>query len=151
MKKRVLVQHTIMTKKLTSLVLALVMCLSLGVPAFATTDDVVIVEFVLNDVLARYTSDYSISDAAATIANKTINEDGSTTYQINASFNRTLLASDALDIPAIQGMLQAKEELSDPEQIAVAESYIAGRIADLNDNYIGVAQRTNGTDRKSVV
>lgn len=145
MKKRVLVQHTIMTKKLTSLVLALVMCLSLGVPAFATTEDDEIVESVLNEVLARYTSDYSISDAAATIANKTINEDGSTTYQINASFNRTLLASDALDIPAIQGMLQAKEELSDPEQIAVAESYIAGRIADLNDNYIVVAQRTNGT------
>ena len=134
-----------MTKKLASLALALVMCLSLCVPAFALTEDNEVVEYVLDEVLARYTRDYSISNAVATIVNKTVNEDGSTTYQIDASFNRTLLATDALEIPAIQGMLQAKGTLSDPEQIAAAESYIAGRIADLNDNYIGVAQQTNGT------
>lgn len=134
-----------MTKKLTSLVLALVVCLSLCVQALATTEDNKIVESVLNEVLARYTNDYLISDVVATIANKTINDDGSITYQIDASFKRTLLETDALSIPAIQGMLQAKEALSDPEQIVAAESYIAGRIADLNDNYIGVAQHTNGT------
>lgn len=134
-----------MAKKLTILALVLVTCLSLYVPVLATNEDDEIVESVLNEVLARYTTDYSISDVIATIDNKTINEDGSTTYQISASFKRTLLATDALEVPAIQGMLQEKETLSDPEQIAAAESYIAGRIADLNDNYIGVAQSTSGT------
>lgn len=133
-----------MKRKALSVFLTLCLMFSMCSFALAANEHARIADAVLEKVLERYVTDYSISDAVATVVDKSVELDGSTTYEIHASFKRTLLATDAMEIPAIQGMIAAKNALTDAQEIAAAENYIAARIADLNDNYIGVAQDTSG-------
>lgn len=135
-------------KRIMVLTLAAVLSLSLGIPALATeiqTNQVV--EGALAQVTALYEDVYTISDASAVLRGQESDEDGNIIYTVEASFKRTLKATDAMQIPAIQGMIRAKEALVDAAEIQAAEEYIAARVADMNDNYIGVAQGTNVTLR----
>ena len=135
-------------KRIMVLTLAAVLSLSLGIPALATeirTNQVV--EGALAQVTALYEDVYTISDASAVLQGQESDEDGNIIYTVEASFKRTLKATDAMQIPAIQGMIRAKEALVDAAEIQAAEEYIAARVADMNDNYIGVAQGTNVTLR----
>ena len=54
----------------------------------------------------------------------------------------TLKATCAEDMPYIQGLEIALTELTDPDEISAASAYIDAKKADLEDNYIGVAQDT---------
>jgi hypothetical protein len=155
-------------KKLTSLLLVLVMSLALVIPCFAAKPDTAgsdtytdpdisamaasptentIVDRALEEVTGLYTDVYMISDASAQLMDQSIDEDGNAVYIVETSFKRTLKAANAMEIPAIAGMVEAKNLLEDPADIQAAEEYIAARIADMEDNYIGVEQDTNVTLR----
>lgn len=130
-------------KKVFALFCTGVMLLSvLVVPAFATSS---IENQVLEEVVSLYSDYYYISDANAEIISSTQNNDGSITYLINTSFSRTLKETSAYDLPFIQGLIEAKDALSDPIGIASAEQYINFWLKELEDNYIGTAQPTNAT------
>lgn len=130
------------SKKIISMILAVAAALSLCLPAFAASS---LEDQVLAEVTSLYDNDYDISDTNAQIVSSTENEDGSTTYLVDASFKRTLKENSASDMPYIQGLKEAAAELTDPVEIAAAEEYIANWTAELEGNYIGVAQDTNVT------
>lgn len=130
------------SRKIISMILAAVAALSLCLPAFAASS---LEDQVLAEVTSLYDNDYDISDTTAQIVSSTENEDGSTTYLVDASFKRTLKETSASDMPYIQGLKEAAAELTDPVEIAAAEDYIAIWTAELEGNYIGVAQDTNVT------
>ena len=129
-------------KKFLSMILAAAAMFSLCLPAFATSD---LEDQVLAEVTGLYADYYDISDASASVVNSTENEDGSVTYLVDASFKRTLKETSADEMPYIQGLKEAAAELTDPAEIAAAENRIAIWTAELEGNYIGVAQDTNVT------
>ena len=100
---------------------------------------------VLSKVTALFTDVYTITDASASVKNKTADKSGNTVYTIAVSFKRTLKATSATEIPLVQGLLSAKSQLTGREVISAADAYITARMKDFNDNYIGVAQDTTGT------
>lgn len=133
-------------RRILSMLLVTVMPLS--VSAMATfSPEGTIVNRALEEVTELYTDIYTISDASAYLMNQTMDENGNTVYIVETSFKRTLKAASALEIPAISGMIEAKKQLEDPVEIQAAEEYIAARIADMEENYIGVEQDTNVTLR----
>ena len=99
---------------------------------------------VLSKVTALFTDVYTITDASASVKNKTADKSGNTVYTIDVSFKRTLKATSATEIPLVQGLLTAKSQLTGREEISAADAYITARMKDFNDNYIGVAQDTTG-------
>lgn len=122
--------------------------MALSVSAMATFSPAgTIVNRALEEVTELYTDIYTISDASAYLMNQTMDENGNAVYIVETSFKRTLKAASALEIPAIAGMIEAKKQLEDPVEIQAAEEYIAARIADMEENYIGVEQDTNVTLR----
>lgn len=133
-------------RRILSMLLVTVMALS--VSAMATFSPAgTIVNHALEEVTELYTDIYTISDASAYLMNQTMDENGNAVYIVETSFKRTLKAASALEIPAISGMIEAKKQLEDPVEIQAAEEYIAARIADMEENYIGVEQDTNVTLR----
>ena len=133
-------------RRILSMLLVTVMALS--VSAMATFSPAgTIVNRALEEVTELYTDIYTISDASAYLMNQTMDENGNAVYIVETSFKRTLKAASALEIPAISGMIEAKKQLEDPVEIQAAEEYIAARIADMEENYIGVEQDTNVTLR----
>lgn len=133
-----------MIKRVISIMTIAILALSLAIPAMATTsDEDAIVQKTLDEVTDLYSDVYTISDSSARIIERTQDDNGNNEYIISASFKRTLKVTKATDIPAIQGMIKAKDLLNDPDEVRAAETYISGRIADMEDNYIGVAQDTN--------
>lgn len=133
-------------RRILSMLLVTVMALS--VSAMATFSPAgTIVNRALEEVTELYTDIYTISDASAYLMNQTMDENGNAVYIVETSFKRTLKAASALEIPAISGMIEAKKQLEDPVEIQAAEEYIAVRIADMEENYIGVEQDTNVTLR----
>lgn len=133
-------------RRILSMLLVTVMALS--VSAMATFSPAgTIVNRALEEVTELYTDIYTISDAFAYLMNQTMDENGNAVYIVETSFKRTLKAASALEIPAISGMIEAKKQLEDPVEIQAAEEYIAARIADMEENYIGVEQDTNVTLR----
>ena len=133
-------------RRILSMLLVTVMALS--VSAMATFSPAgTIVNRALEEVTELYTDIYTISDASAYLMNQTMDENGNAVYIVETSFKRTLKAASALEIPAISGMIEAKKQLEDPAEIQAAEEYIAARIADMEENYIGVEQDTNVTLR----
>lgn len=134
-------------RRILSMLLVTVMALS--VSAMATFSPAgTIVNRALEEVTPNlYTDIYTISDASAYLMNQTMDENGNAVYIVETSFKRTLKAASALEIPAISGMIEAKKQLEDPVEIQAAEEYIAARIADMEENYIGVEQDTNVTLR----
>lgn len=122
------------------------MALSFSAMAEFSPEDAII-DRILDEVTELYTDVYTISDASAYLMDQTMDENGNTVYIVETSFKRTLKAASALEIPAIAGMIEAKNQLKDPAEIQVAEEYIAARIADMEENYIGVEQDTNITLR----
>lgn len=133
-------------RRILSMLLVTVMALS--VSAMATFSPAgTIVNRALEEVTELYTDIYTISDASAYLMNQTMDENGNAVYIVETSFKRTLKAASALEIPAISGMIEAKKQLEDPVKIQAAEEYIAARIADMEENYIGVEQDTNVTLR----
>jgi hypothetical protein len=140
-----------MIKRFISIMIVAVFAMSLEVPAMAAiSEDNAIAQKALDEVAGLYTDVYTISDGSVEIIEKTQDAEGNTEYIVAVAFKRTLKVTDAEEIPAIQGMIRAKELLSDPEEIKAAETYISGRIADMEDNYIGVAQDTNVMMRVTV-
>lgn len=133
-------------RRILSMLFVTVMALS--VSAMATFSPAgTIVNRALEEVTELYTDIYTISDASAYLMNQTMDENGNAVYIVETSFKRTLKAASALEIPAIAGMIEAKKQLEDPVEIQAAEEYIAARIADMEENYIGVEQDTNVTLR----
>ena len=133
-------------RRILSMLLVTVMALS--VSAMATFSPAgTIVNRALEEVTELYTDIYTISDASAYLMNQTMDENGNAVYIVETSFKRTLKAASALEIPAISGMIEATKQLEDPVEIQAAEEYIAARIADMEENYIGVEQDTNVTLR----
>ena len=133
-----------MIKRVISIMTVAILALSLAIPAMATTsDEDAIVQKTLDEVTDLYSDVYTISDSSAQIIERTQDDNGNNEYIISVSFKRTLKVTKATDIPAIQGMIAAKDLLNDPDEVRAAETYISGRIADMEDNYIGVAQDTN--------
>lgn len=133
-------------RRILSMLLVTVMALS--VSAMATFSPAgTIVNRALEEVTELYTDIYTISDASAYLMNQTMDENGNAVYIVETSFKRTLKAASALEIPAISGMIEEKKQLEDPVEIQAAEEYIAARIADMEENYIGVEQDTNVTLR----
>ena len=100
---------------------------------------------MLAEVTSLYADYYDISDTSASIVDSTENEDGSVTYWVDTSFKRTLKETSAYEMPYIQGLQAAAAELTDPAEIAAAENRIAIWTAELEGNYIGVAQDNNVT------
>ncbi|MEY8259735.1 amidase domain-containing protein [Oscillospiraceae bacterium 50-60] len=128
--------------KIIAMLLAAATILSLSAMASFSPEEVV-VDRALEEVTGLYTNVYAITDASAYLLDQTTDEYGNTVYMIETSFKRTLKAASALEIPAIIGMVEAKSQLEDPAEIQAAEEYIAARIADMEENYIGVEQDTN--------
>lgn len=129
-------------KKLISIIGVVATLLALCLPAFATSS---FEEQVLSKVTDLYADYYDISDAMASIVSNTENEDGSITYVVDISFKRTLKETSAYDMPYIQGLQEAASQLTDPAKIAAAEKRIELWVAELENNYIGIAQDTNVT------
>lgn len=133
-------------RRILSMLLVTVMALSVSAMATFSPAET-IVNRALEEVTELYTDIYTISDASAYLMNQTMDENGNAVYIVETSFKRTLKAASALEIPAISGMIEAKKQLEDPVEIQAAEEYIAARIADMEENYIGVEQDTNVTLR----
>lgn len=129
-------------KKLIACILAVAIMALSSAFATASVDESAIAEKVLTDVTTLYEDFYTISDAKAEIQGMTTDNTGNTIVTIVASFNRTLKATCAEDIPYIQGLESALAELTDINAISVARAYIDAKKADLEDNYIGVPQDT---------
>lgn len=133
-------------RRFISMLLVSVMALSIS--AMATfSPEKAIMSRALEEVTGLYTDVYTISDASAYLMDQTMDENGNAVYIVETSFKRTLKAASALEIPAIAGMIEAKNQLEDPVEIQTAEEYIAARITDMEENYIGVEQDTNVTLR----
>ncbi len=135
--------------KIIAMLLAAATILSLSAMASFSPEEVV-VDRALEEVTGLYTDVYAITDASAYLLDQTTDEYGNTVYIVETSFKRTLKAASALEIPAIAGMVKAKNQLEDPAEIQAAEEYIAARIADMEENYIGVEQDTNVTLRVTI-
>lgn len=133
-------------RRIISMLLVTVMALSVSAMATFSPEET-IVNRALEEVTELYTDIYTISDASAYLMNQTMDENGNAVYIVETSFKRTLKAASALEIPAIAGMIEAKNQLEDPVEIQAAEEYIAARITDMEENYIGVEQDTNVTLR----
>ncbi len=129
-----------------ALCIILVFVLSLGFCSFAYAISVenLVADAVLGAITKPFEEYYSISNATARVVG--IQSDGQTaSYTIDVLFSRTLKAEKAEDLPSIQGMIDAKESISDTNLRNEVESYITSRIVDLNENYIGVSQDTSAT------
>ena len=72
-----------MKRKALSVFLVLCLMSSMCSFALAANENARIADAVLDEVLERYTTDYSISDAVATVVDKSVELDGSTTYEIH--------------------------------------------------------------------
>lgn len=116
--------------------------LSLFSVANASNQYSTVVDETLSEVTSLYTEYYTISNASADVIKTETNENGDTVITINASFQRTLKAKSADEMPYVRGLEAALAELSEEDQIEVATQYINALKKDLNDNYIGVAQDT---------
>ena len=126
-----------MIKRVISIMTIAILALSLAIPAMATTsDEDAIVQKTLDEVTDLYSDVYTISDSSARIIERTQDDNGNNEYIISASFKRTLKVTKATDIPAIQGMSKAKDLLNDPDEVRAAETYISGRIADMEDTIL---------------
>lgn len=112
--------------------------------AFVSTpaDETAIAEKALSEVAALYQDHYTISNAEAETLHTTYDDAGNTIVNMVVSFNRTLKATCAEDMPYIMGLESAIAELSNPVEIRAARAYIDARKADLESNYIGVPQDT---------
>ena len=94
-------------RRILSMLFVTVMALS--VSAMATFSPAgTIVNRALEEVTELYTDIYTISDASAYLMNQTMDENGNAVYIVETSFKRTLKAASALEIPAIAGMIEAK-------------------------------------------
>lgn len=132
-------------KRLFALIIAIAIFTMSAPMSLAASQDDEISSKVLNEVTSLYTDVYTISDASAYVTDKSVNENGDVVYQIDVAFKRTLKAKNAKEIAAVKGFYAAMNELTDSKAISAAEKYIVTKEADLNGNYIGVAQDTNCT------
>lgn len=138
------------TRKLTRKIVALFMAIAMIPPISALAieaNETQVANSALAQVTALYSDVYVISDTSAVVLDQESDGNGNTVYIVETSFKRTLKETDATKIPAIQGMIREMEQLEDPAAIQAAQEYIAARVADMNNNYIGVAQDTNVTLR----
>ena len=117
-------------KRLLCCIMALTMIGSATAFAAEPVDNSAIAEKALSEVTALYEDLYTYDDM------------GNIIVDVVVSFDRTLKATCAEDMPYIQGLEIALTELTDPDEISAASAYIDAKKADLEDNYIGVAQDT---------
>ncbi len=134
-------------KKLMSVLLAAAICLSLAIPAMAAfvVDDTVdlgdeaMKNYVREQVSKVYDDFYTIPSMDVTILNKSVTSD-KVTAEVQTEFTRILKADSAYDLPYIQGLQAGITELSDPNEIAAAQSNLDAWVEDLTGNYIGKEQ-----------
>ena len=129
-------------KRLLCCIMALTMIGSATAFAAEPVDNSAIAEKALSEVTALYEDLYTITNAEAEVQNSTYDDMGNIIVDVVVSFDRTLKATCAEDMPYIQGLEIALTELTDPDEISAASAYIDAKKADLEDNYIGVAQDT---------
>lgn len=129
-------------KRIVAMICTLFLLISITTPALAFLD---VENQALSDVLSLYSEYYYISDATAHIIQSKENSDGSMTYTVDISFKRTLKEKSAYEMPYIQGLIEAKEKLTDAQEISRAEDYIEIWVTELENYYIGVPQDTNVT------
>lgn len=127
-------------KRLLCCIMALTMIGSATAFAAEPVDNSAIAEKALSEVTALYEDLYTITNAEAEVQNSTYDDMGNIIVDVVVSFDRTLKATCAEDMPYIQGLEIALTELTDPDEISAASAYIDAKKADLEDNYIGVAQ-----------
>ena len=129
-------------KRLLCCIMALTMIGSATAFAAEPVDNSAIAEKALSEVTALYEDLYTITNAEAEVQNSTYDDMGNIIVDVVVSFDRTLKATCAEDMPYIQGLEIALMELTDPDEISAASAYIDAKKTDLEDNYIGVAQDT---------
>ena len=129
-------------KGIFAMICTLFLLIFITTPALAFLD---VENQALSDVLSLYSEYYYISDATAHIIQSKENSDGSMTYTVDISFKRTLKEKSAYEMPYIQGLIEAKEKLTDAQEISRAEDYIEIWVTELENYYIGVPQDTNVT------
>lgn len=139
-----------MKKELASLTLAVVMCLSLCVPAFAyaseAADKEQVIEIskqmILRFIEQREAEYYDIKSVDFEIGESESSPDG-LSFNINATIMHELKATSAEDLPYIQGMLSAIA--TEPASLALAsaqENVFDVKVADV-ESYIGETTRMN--------
>lgn len=126
-------------KRLLCCIMALTMIGSATAFAAEPVDNSAIAEKALSEVTALYEDLYTITNAEAEVQNSTYDDMGNIIVDVVVSFDRTLKATCAEDMPYIQGLEIALTELTDPDEISAASAYIDAKKADLEDNYIGVS------------
>lgn len=122
-------------KRLLCCIMALTMIGSATAFAAEPVDNSAIAEKALSEVTALYEDLYTITNAEAEVQNSTYDDMGNIIVDVVVSFDRTLKATCAEDMPYIQGLEIALTELTDPDEISAASAYIDAKKADLEDNY----------------
>ena len=137
-----------MTKKLASLALALVMCLSLCVPAFPYASEVsekdqaieLGKQMILRFIEQREAEYYDVKSVDFEIGESESSPEG-LSFNVIATIMHELKATSAEDLPYVQGMLSAIAE--EPASIALAsaqENVFSLKVAEV-DTYIGETTR----------
>ena len=118
-------------KRLLCCIMALTMIGSATAFADEPVDNSAIAEKALSEVTALYEDLYTITNAEAEVQNSTYDDMGNIIVDVVVSFDRTLKATCAEDMPYIQGLEIALTELTDPDEISAASAYIDAKKADL--------------------
>ena len=111
-------------KKLLCCVLAITIVGSVTAFAAEPAGSSAIAEKALSEVTALYEDLYTISNSEAKVQNTTYDDMGNAIVDVVISFDRTLKATCAEDMPYIQGLESALAELTDPDEINAASAYI---------------------------
>lgn len=103
-----------------------------------------IVDEVCERVVESYAEYYNIPQISGEVREKETVIGGST-YIIDVSFTKVLLADDASDLPYIQGMRDTVIAIKDLTLQAEAQKALDARTYEINTLYIGVEQIENST------
>lgn len=132
-----------MTKKLATLTVALLMCLSLSVPAYAeSTDDTSyaeknnVVNYVCDTVTKLLDDYYEVSNVSGEIESieETLNE---VNIVVCVSYTTKIRAEKPDDAPYIRGILAAMEDITDEGELQKANDYLTIWRGELAREHIG--------------
>ncbi|WP_312636527.1 amidase domain-containing protein [Oscillibacter sp.] len=132
-----------MKKKMMSLALALVMCLSLCVPAFAVENDNAphvtqnnVTNLACNTATQLLEDYYDVTNVSGEITNVEATS-GEVNYVVDVSYTTQIKAKTPDDAPYIQGILAAMEDLTDESELQRANDYLTIWRGELEREHIG--------------
>ncbi|BAL00317.1 hypothetical protein OBV_31180 [Oscillibacter valericigenes Sjm18-20] len=132
-----------MKKKMMSLALALVMCLSLCVPAFAVETDSAphvtqnnVINLACNTATQLLEDYYDVTNVSGEITNIEATS-GEVNYVVSVSYTTQIKAKTPDDAPYIQGILAAMEDLTDESELQRANDYLTIWRGELEREHIG--------------